>query len=297
MTQIMKMTKIAAAKISRYQTLDITELANGYCAAKDANDQFKMDSYIAALILRFWYVQGKMAKQCKAVTLLEFDDYYERLFYCIDTACNYRAWQDPEKHLNAQQCIQAAIGSRGAAELLYSSNLAKEKANINKAQLDRTVDTDEDNKAVTQLDILADASVDVANPNGEKAVSFIQGFINKNKVVEAIILDNIAFGDSIKTTTETSTEYYCVGVDDQGIEQYEELKIKTPYVELWTYKIVQGINRLTEDYAKYFLAKYKVQPEVFTAAFDSIKHTTNTKLHKALNKVLTEAKENVTWLF
>lgn len=277
MNQTMKTTKLAAARISNYQELDIDTLANGYCKAVDENNDLDKNSYIAALILRFWYQQRRMYTKCKGVSVLDFDDYYERLFYCIQTACEYRAWQDPAAKTTAQACINQAISSRGAAEILYQTNREKGKANINTVKLDTPIPTDDSNKT-TRLDTLEDTY----NTNtGDVAVSFIQSYIDRGQSLEAVILDVIAFNDTVKVETEQ--------IQYQDIDTGEMCKAAQSEVSFWKHRAVQYLTNLPINYEKYFRGKYRIAEKELHTVIENIKKCNNQKISRYIDKTLLNA--------
>lgn len=278
MNQTMKTTKLAASRISNYQELDIDTLANGYCKAVDENNDLDKDSYIAALILRFWYQQRRMYTKCKGVSILDFDDYYERLFYCIQTACEYRAWQDPATKTTAQACINQTISSRGAAEILYQTNRAKGKANINTVKLDVSISTDDSNKT-TRLDTLEDTTYNTNT--GDVAVSFIQSYIDRGQSLEAVILDVIAFNDTVKVETEQ--------IQYQDIDTGEMCKAAQSEVSFWKHRAVQYLTNLPINYEKYFRGKYKITEKELHIIIENIKKGNNQKISRYIDKTLLNA--------
>lgn len=276
MTDIMKQTKMVAEGLGDYNKLTIQELADGYCDATDADDDIKRDQYMAGLMLKYWYIQQRMYEKCKQVTVYSYEDYYDLTYQCIETAMQYRAWRDPEKNTTAEACISSAITSRGAAAILYSSNLDKAKANVNMApSLDSPVDKSNTENGDFKLDQLRDETVQEPI---SMTTGYIQSFINKKRIVEAIILDVIAFGDSVKTDTVKRKE-----VD---IETGEEYNVTDNYVSFWRYKTVQLLANLPKDYSKDFEKKYKVVKKDLADAIDLIKNSKNTKLYTYLDNTL-----------
>ena len=118
----------------------------------------------------------------------------------------------------------------------------------------------------------------------DPAKQLIQSFIDRNKIVEAIILDTIAFNDSQKLVKTTNTYFDSATGKNKKFVSYVE--------KLWPYKVVKNLNSLTDDYKKYFNLTYSINPEKFTAAFNSIKKANNTKLYKFLDATLEDARKN-----
>ncbi len=262
-----------------YETADVNLLADGYCKAMDEGDEQSKNLFISALVLRFWFVIKKLQEKSPGMGL-DITDFFGWLYEAIEYACKYRKWQDPENKVNAQQCINQCIETI-RLQHYYQANLKKHKCNYNTLSLDNVYANDGENNEVSVLDTLEDEEESKANENLKVAVdtrTFIQKYINKDKLIDAIILDNIAFGDNNKEIKHTK-EY----VDE---ETGESEKITTYTSEFWEFRCVQNLSKLNSDYATYFLANYDVKPEALAAALQTIKKATNSKLYTYLRKCL-----------
>ena len=106
LNEIKKSLTACARQLSKpYESYTIDELADAYCEASDTKNESLKNIYISALILRFWYTIDKMYRANTVAPSLEREDFYWWLYEAIEYACKYRGWQDPNKKLNAQQCI------------------------------------------------------------------------------------------------------------------------------------------------------------------------------------------------
>ena len=266
-----------------YQTAKVDILANGYCDAFDAGDEYNKDLYIAALMLRFWYTIKKMADKSPNLNL-DLNDFENWLFEAIEYACKYRAWRDTTKKVNAQQAINQCIETI-RLQHYYQLNLDKHKVNVNTISLENPVTSESDDSRVISLgDTLADegAEEDMKKTTGAyDARRFIQSFIDRQKLVEAIILDTIAFNDTQKEVKTTQ-----IGQDEEG----NEIKYQTSTYEFWKFKCIKNLANLPEDYADYFLENYEVKPEAFLAVLEKIRAANNQKLYKYLDKCLADCK-------
>jgi hypothetical protein len=102
----------------------------------------------------------------------------------------------------------------------------------------------------------------------------VQNYINHNKIIEAILIDNIAFNDvqryykkTIKTGSSKYTEYSS---------------------EFWPYRLVQIVSKLSGEYKSEFLAKYKISEEKLDAVLDVVDRANNQKIYRLLDKCLKE---------
>ena len=246
-----------------------------YCEAKDKNDSNNKNKYIAGIMLRFWHVINKL-KEKSPIQGLDYSDYFAWLYEAIEYACKYRAWQNPEKKTNAQQCINQCIETI-RLQKYYDLNLQKNKSNVNTYSLEAELS---DDGRTTLLDTLVDEEAlekERLNSGASAAIDLIQTCINRKQLVEAIILDTIAFND-VQKVTKTVVKT----VDDEG-NSYKHTRQTS---EFWPYKCVQILSNLPEDYATYFCEHYNVITEELFAALGAIKKANNQKLYKFLDKTI-----------
>lgn len=260
---------------------DETLLANGYLEADAQGNKVLAESYIAALILRHWKDINKLYKKCFTCdsknTIEDFAMIvYDRIIY----AMQYKAWLDGSK--TAQQCINQTLATE-VTNQFYFSNLAKNKANANTYSLDNTVKQDADGHETALIDTIADEN---STSDTSGADGLIQMYVNRKKLIEAVILDTIANQDSSRVIKETETY-----IDSEGNEQ----KISVSSREFWPYVVVKALNTLdANEYIDYFIGKYKAKKAEIQPIVESIKTTRNQKLYKSMDKVLTELRNNPT---
>jgi hypothetical protein len=258
----------------------IQVMADRYCAAKDTNNERAKNKYIAGLMLRFWYVINKL-KVRSPIQGLDYIDFMGWLYEAIEYACKYRAWQNPAKKTNAQQAINQCIETI-RVQKYYDLNLQKNKANVNTYSLEAELDSE---GKTTMLDTLVDeGALDRAafDEGAASAISLVQRYINKKKIVEAIILDTIAFNDVQKVTKKTVKS-----VDSMG----NPVKYTQRSSEFWPFRCVQILSNLPEDYSTYFHKHYRVVEAEFEAALSTIRSANNQKLYRYLSKTLSSAKD------
>lgn len=262
----------------------IRKMLDGFCKAMDDGDEHLKNLYISGLMLRHWDKVKKLADSCPNIGL-SGDDFADWVYEAIMYACKYRKWQtDPT--VNAQQCINMCIETI-RKQHYYEYNLDKHSANYNTVSLDQPVGDEDDNAQKALIDTIADEdSADEAKLTDEfsSVRDLIQRFITKQKIVEAIVLDIIAFGDTQKTTKHVKT-----GINVEG----EEYKYTTYTHEFWKFRAIQLLSNLTEDYQKYFIKNYVVNLNALTAALEVLRKANNQKLYKELNAALRHAKSSL----
>ena len=250
-----------------------------YCLAKDTNDEHRKNLYISGLMLRFWYVISKLQAR-SPIPGLEYNDFMDWLYEAIEYACKYRAWQDPTKRVNAQQAINQCIETI-RVQKYYDLNLQKNKVNQMTFSLDAEFDEDGES---TLLDTIVDEDAEAAREHqegAEAAYALVQSCIDKKKLIEAIILDTIAFNDVQKVHKKVVK-----GVDFEG----NPTKYTQTSSEFWPFRCVQILSNLPIDYASYFKQHYQVVEPELEAAISVIRAANNQKLYRYLDKTLKGAR-------
>lgn len=264
----------------------IRKMLDGFCKAMDDGDEHLKDLYISGLILRHWDKVKKLADSCPNIDI-HGEEFVDWVYEAIILACEYRKWQTDES-INAQQCINQCIETVRVRHY-YEYNLDKHKANYNTVSLETPVGDEGDNGVQkTLMDTMYDEEAENqarAADGNSAARHIVQLFINKDRLVEAIIMDIIAFGD-----TEKVTKHVKKCIDEDG----NPYKYTTYTREFWKFKAVQLLSNLPEDYREYFLENYIVKSAALEAALDLLKKANNQKLYKELDKSLKAAKAIMT---
>jgi hypothetical protein len=183
---------------------------------------------------------------------------------------------NPEKKVNAQQCLNMCIQTK-LRERYYFANLDKHRANQNTVSFEAPLNPDSE-----ESNTLADILMAEDTPDyGSDSLYIVQEYLNQNKVIEAIILDTIAFKDTFKHNKKVIKEV----MEDGTIDKHTEYS-----TEFWPYKLVQCVSQLPVDYSKYFLRKYSVAAQKLDVALETIRKANNQKLYRYLDKTLADAR-------
>lgn len=271
------LTFLARKLVKPYEQYSIDELADAYCDAVDNNDEALKNIYISALILRFWYTIDKMYKSNTVAPSLEYEDFFWWLYEAIEYACKYRGWRDPSKNLNAQQCINKCIDTI-KLQKYYDLRLDKRKVVNHTCSLDAPLGGDGDDASKTIGDML-EAEGECDDHSADDIVYLVQSYIDRNKIIEAILIDNIVNNDvqkHFKKTVKTTT------ANGDTIRYTEHSS------EFWPYRLIQIVSKLPDTYKSYFLEKYNISEEKLTAILDVIDRANNQKLYRYLDKTLAE---------
>lgn len=266
------LTLMARQLVKPYEDYSIDELADAYCDAVDSGNDVLKDIYISALVLRFWHKIDKMYKANSVAPSLEHEDFFWWLYEAIEYACKYRGWKDETKKLNAQQCINKCIETI-KLQKYYNLRLDKNKTVNFTVSMDAPVGVDSDDKAMTVGDMLeAEESWD--DHSADDVMLLVQNYINRDKIIEAILIDNIAFNDVQRWHKQTIKT-------ESG--KYTEISS-----EFWPYRLVQIVSKLTDEYKQEFLAKYKISEEKLDAVLKYVDKANNQRIYTLLDRCLSE---------
>ena len=266
------LTFMARKLVKPYEDYSIDELADAYCDAVDTGNEVLKDIYISALVLRFWHKIDKMYKSNAVAPSLEHEDFFWWLYEAIEYACKYRGWRDESKKLNAQQCINKCIETI-KLQKYYNLRLDKNKTVNYTVSMDMPIGGDSDDRAMTVGDML-ETEETWDDHSADDVMLLVQNYINRDKIIEAILIDNIAFNDVqryYKQTIKTETG------------KYTEISS-----EFWPYRLVQIVSRLSDDYKREFMAKYRISEEKLDAVLAYVDKSTNQRIYKLLDRCLAD---------
>jgi uncharacterized protein YktA (UPF0223 family) len=263
--------------VKHYEQYSIDELADAYCDATDTNNEQLKNIYISALILRFWYTIDKMYKANTVAPCLEYEDFFWWLYEAIEYACKYRGWRDDTKNLNAQQCINKCIETI-KLQKYYDLRLDKKKAVNFCTSMDAPIGGDSDDEAKTLGDMLEDEDSHF-DTSTDDVITLVQSYINRNKIVEAILIDSIAFNDVQKHFKKT------IKAKNADGETYRYTEHSS---EFWPYRLVQIVNQLPATYKSSFMSRYHISEKKLSAVLDVIKRANNQKIYKYLRETIKE---------
>ena len=271
------LTFLARKLVRPYEKYSIDELANAYCDAVDSGNESLKDIYISALILRFWYTIDKMHNSNTVAPSLEHEDFFWWLYEAIEYACKYRGWRDASKKLNAQQCINKCIETI-KLQKYYDLRLDKRKVVNCCCSLDSPIGGEGDDAGKSLADML-ESEERIDEHGTDDAILLVQSYINRNKIIEAILLDNIAFNDVQRYSKKTIKTTNAYGDDVKYVEYSSEF---------WPYRLVQIVSKLTESYKREFLSRYTISEEKLDAVLEAVDKANNQKLYRMLDRTLAE---------
>lgn len=282
-SEVRKMYIPYAKQLGDYEKIPFNTIADKLCEAVDNNKEPEKTQYFAVVMLKFLpYLINYYMKWNGVYSFEEvYDKGVDAVFYQLQP--KYRSWQKGSafyKGHGAQQAFIQTLMHR-LAELPYESNLDIHKANFNTESVDAPIGDDDD--GCTFGDLLPADDTDIASIE-DGARSMAQMYIDKGRPVDAIILDTIAYNDTMKHQKKT--------IRKTG-ENGEKIRYQEVYSEHWDYAVIRILSNLPENYAQYFSGKYKISEEACEAAVQAIRTATNSKLYRYLRKTKETAKEFV----
>lgn len=274
------LTEQARKLVKPYEQYSIDELADAYCDAVDSDNSTLKDIYISALILRFWHKIDKMYRANTTAPSLEHEDFFWWLYEAIEYACKYRGWRDETKDVNAQQCINKCIETI-QLQKYYNLRLDKRKAANYCVSMEDPVYLDGASDAAQTIADTLESDDMVDDFSSDDAITLVQSYINRNKIVEAIIIDAIAFNDVQKHFKKTIKTKNAAG------ENYKYVEYSS---EFWPYKLVQIVSKLPASYKKTFMKKYSISEDKLTTVLDALSKVNNQKIYRYLRETIKELK-------
>lgn len=274
----LRMFREAASACPDYEKKTPNELGNGYCDAEEAGDIVLRDGFFAALVLRYWYKIYKYAASSKS-TRLELEDFLDWLIEAISLALKYRRWRDPSNKLfKDKNAVDKVINCCCATvrNFYYQAfNKDKRKLNYLTASLE------------TQIENAGDAAIfeNSFTEEPDAAAEFINSYVQKDKLISAIILDNIAYFDAFKEKEFTRT------VTSLNAEEEPE-QIKQKYVER-TFDVgllVKNLKKLNEGYFLGFMQRYHLSEAKMVSIEKGWKKLSKDQLTKEVNNTLLTAR-------
>lgn len=273
-----------ANQIPNWKTLTKTEVANLYCDADENKDELKRSQYFAVLMCQYWYMVPHMYTINQGLVNLlglDYEDFLGWLDEALLLALKYRRWRNPEfTHLFANP--------RGAEIVINRSIFSVQKRwykfyNEGKRRGDFfTYSLDE------SIEKFGDSAEGVATEGllvEEGVRGIVQKYIDKDKLVEALILDGICYQDSYITKGNIieSTEQNSLG--------HKITYTQTNY-EFSSTKLVKHFFGINKQYINYFLDTYTVDKSKLINVVETLSKHKKTKLSLVIRNQLKALKNS-----
>ena len=191
--------KIEASFLDKpYTKYSIEELADNYIKAQENKNDLLAESYLAALILRHAFLIKKYSeKPARNYLNYTVEDVVDWLVTSLNLTLDEKAWN--QKNCCFTTLLSNKIEFRCYQQKVYESKLQKNRLNYDNISLDSTI-TDKDGKEDSLLDLISAEGSDYQSTEKQysKVDYIVQDLLDKNKIIEAIICDTIAYNDCEK---------------------------------------------------------------------------------------------------
>lgn len=271
----------AASLLGDYSLLTKNELAFGYIEAKKAGDTIRMSAYFGALMDRYWYKIYKWKRDSASLRLKD-DDFVSWLSECGWLALErYTAWMDPNNPLSKDPNGFDKVMNRLCFSIRMReyqiANKAVRKCNTETCSLNTTISDDQREAPVDYIPKAKGPDVD-----GAKIV--VEDFLRRDKSIEALIVDGIAYQDSFKDTRVVNyTE------DEDGTRHRGYTETQSAFDMR---KLVKHLSTLDEAFVEdYFCDKYDLPKAKGKEILETMRKTSNLKLYRYIEKVIQEIKQ------
>ena len=279
--------------------LVVQQLADAYCDADEQGNDEGRNSNYAALMLCKWFWIYKWSRNSSSLGLVS-TEYFEWIHNAFSATFYYRSWrplrhdakaeketgqvvwiQNPQYKPEEVNAADKSINYFLSAERgrrYQDANKDKRKGNYQTSSIDESYE--EDGYSVLDREGLSTECKDYTG-----AHSLIQLLLNQHKYTEAIILDSIAYGNSVKQN-KYNYDFQSYVYNDES-EQYElENKTAVRYDEQYNERsVVKYLRNIdNETFAKYFTSEYEVPDSeiLLTCANELSKGNIKREIEKAL---------------
>lgn len=242
----------ANAVVPNWKDIDVNTLCNLYI--ENEHNDLKRDAYFSAILLKKWGYIGRHYINSKA-SGFSIEQCYDMVLDAILYILKKRKWLDPHNKLygdkNApDKCLNRCIYSARQRDY-YLANRDKRRVNFGKASLHDIMDNIGDH-----TEILTDQESEFANEDNIiknlDLKNMISELFKKNKIIEALILDNILNDDCFVTKSDSSE----VVVDE------ETEKVKTYSSNFKLGKLVNNLYCYNLEEIKAICQTYTIKEEI-----------------------------------
>lgn len=236
----------ASTVVPNWRELDVNTLCNLYI--ENENNEVKKNGYFSAIVLKKWGYIGKHYINSKA-SGFSIEQCYDMVLDAIMYILKMRKWLDPNNKLygdkNApDKCLNRCIFSARQRDY-YLSNRDKRRYNYGGISLEAITDNVGDHTEVLCDEVLDQDNQDYMFVN-VTLKNIINHMVSKNKILEALVLDNIANDDCYTTKTET-TEIVTKDTVEKVKKSHDVFKLCKLVDNLYNYDI-KTIKRICNMY-------------------------------------------------
>lgn len=268
-----------------------TELANAYCDAEESNNIRLRDHFFSTLMCKYSYMVPLLYSRRESVLMrLKIEEFYWWVVEALQKGLKYRRWRNPEfKELynnpnGAETVFNRCFYSVEKGYYKYYNQDCR-KINYISGSLEDVFEVGPDGDEVSYLGTVEDPNSNVEDYWKEDLCkTLVQDYIDKGKVLQAVIIDGISYQDTFTNYKKSYTK----GIDLMG----NEIKVKITQEEFSPTKLVKHLNSLDDTFIKYFIETYDISKDTLKQCVNEIVGSRNSKLHTSINSTLEELRNN-----
>ena len=236
--------------VPNWKDLDVNTLCNLYI--EHENNESERDGYFSAIMLKKWGYIGRHYTNSKA-SGFSIEQCYDMVCDAVLYILKMRKWLDPNNKLygdksGPDKCLNRCIFSARQRDY-YLSNRDKRKINFGNVSLDTIIENVGDHSEILEDE---DFSSEEDLQQSIFSKSLVVQMFNKNKIIEALILDNILNDDCFVTKVKTEEMI----IDDE-VEEY-----KTYQNNFKLGKLVNNLYNYDADIIREICYTYSIKEDV-----------------------------------
>ena len=286
-----------ADKIAEWKKINKNQLCNLFI---NETNKEKKNSYFSAIVCNYWYMIAKYYNMSKNIAQIE--DVYGWLIDTIMYVLDNHVWTNPNSSLykdpnGPDKAINRNISCRRYTAY-QTFNRQKRKPSYLNVSWDDIADRCEIDTLMEDFD--SPINIDINN--------LIRNCFLKQQYMTAFIIDNIAYGNTFKTVTESvkSAELEkkenkksdreairMAKCDEKGKDYTPVYAYTISYNVFSPKKLVSRLKNLSEDDASFFASRYGLPEDVVEdKLINYCKNCSNSALKKLIDTTLQTLKLN-----
>lgn len=287
MLEELKKTYVDAAQGVPWESMNKNDLFNLYI--KNEDDEVLANKYFAAIVCRYWYLIFTNYEKSK--NSVDIYTCYEWVTHAVLSVLRRRAWLNPESTVyndpnGPDKCLNQSVCSHRLG-FYQSSNTDKKRTNYNTVSCEELYETfGESSKALREEEPSYTEDVDDIE-------SLVTNLVSHNRLLEALIIDNIVYGECFKSKTTKAIGHMSVNKtivnedgDEEEVSDVEEYKYDKVNHKFSQKMLNSSLRDLDDSYSEYFSEKYLTDKNCILDCIGKIKGMTNSQLNKVVKKMI-----------
>ena len=279
--------------IQGWKSMTKTELANGYCHYDELEQtsytKSMKEHYFSALMCKYSYMVTYMySKRQSVLKRLDIEDYHDCVVESLLVGLKYRRWRDPK--------FKDLYNNPNGAEVVFNRcfysiekkyykyyNQDCRKLGFVTLSLEDEIDSSKNENAENDGKLCLKDTIDEYSATNEAPSmcrDIVQHYLDKGRILEALIVDGIGYQSTFKETRYNTIEEID-GKKTSVSHKKEEFSSK---------ELVNHLVNLDSYFMDYFHKNYNVNNEVLTNCIEKIETTKRNKLYSIIDTTLVEVK-------